>query len=172
MPPTGMPPTTRSRGTRPATNLGHTCLEMGRFEEAVQAYRRALEMRTDDHEVWNNLGTAHAHAGRPEEAASCYGARSSSAPTITPPGTTWGRCSRRRGMPPVPPPPTGTRSSSPRPGHLPPQPRRRARSPGRRRPGRRAPGAALALDPTLSPLLAGFPELARLQGPDSGSEQA
>lgn len=44
----------------------------GRLDEAVRAYRRVLEGRPDDAQVWNNLGVALRRAGRFPAALACY----------------------------------------------------------------------------------------------------
>ncbi len=45
---------------------------LGRLEEAIASYDRALEIKPDDHEAWNNRGIALYNLGRFGEAiASC-----------------------------------------------------------------------------------------------------
>ena len=53
-------------------NLGNALREMGQDEEAVRAYRRALEIRPDDLDAHNNLGDLFKCAGRLDEAISAY----------------------------------------------------------------------------------------------------
>jgi tetratricopeptide (TPR) repeat protein len=45
---------------------------MGRVEEAIESYRRAIAARGDFAEAHNNLGSALAVMGKLEDAIACY----------------------------------------------------------------------------------------------------
>ena len=45
---------------------------LGRLEEAIASYDRALEIKPDKHEAWNIRGAALANLGRLEEAIASY----------------------------------------------------------------------------------------------------
>ena len=45
-------------------NIGLTLDEMDRFDEAIEAYREALEIEPDDIEALNHLGTDLSRVGR------------------------------------------------------------------------------------------------------------
>ena len=47
--------------------MGVALEDLGRIDDAVQAYRQALQIKPDYAEVYYNLGTALAKAGKPEE---------------------------------------------------------------------------------------------------------
>ncbi len=53
-------------------NLGNTCQELGRPEQAIAYFERALRLRPDAIELHNNLGTALQDAGRIDEAIASY----------------------------------------------------------------------------------------------------
>jgi tetratricopeptide (TPR) repeat protein len=53
-------------------NLGNVLLRLGQRGEAVDAYRRALDLRPDYHPSWNNLGNALEEAGDLDGAAEAY----------------------------------------------------------------------------------------------------
>ena len=56
----------------PWNNLGNVLLQVGRFDEAAQAYRRCAELDPADAGVHNNLGTLHRRRGELEQAeAAC-----------------------------------------------------------------------------------------------------
>ncbi len=49
---------------RPYSNLALTYVQQGKFEEAIELYRRSIELLTDDKEKavsWNRLGTVYRH---------------------------------------------------------------------------------------------------------------
>jgi predicted O-linked N-acetylglucosamine transferase (SPINDLY family) len=65
------------RVVEPADSLAHfehgnRMLRKGRPQQAIAAFRAALELRADFPSCLNNLGTALKEAGRPEEAIDCY----------------------------------------------------------------------------------------------------
>ena len=47
------------------------CHEQGKLDEAAACYRRALELKPDYAEAYNNLGNTLKDQGRPDEAAAC-----------------------------------------------------------------------------------------------------
>jgi tetratricopeptide (TPR) repeat protein len=49
-------------------SLGIAYGELGRHQEAVDAFKEALRLKPDYAEAWNNLGTAYSHQGRYQEA--------------------------------------------------------------------------------------------------------
>jgi tetratricopeptide (TPR) repeat protein len=49
-------------------SLGIAYGELGRHQEAVDAFKEALRLKPDYAEAWNNLGTAYSHQGRHQEA--------------------------------------------------------------------------------------------------------
>ena len=46
---------------------------LGKFEEAIASYDRALEIKPDKHEAWYNRGIALHNLGRFEQAIVSYG---------------------------------------------------------------------------------------------------
>lgn len=53
-------------------NLGNALRDLGRFDEAVTAYRAALGLNPRDANTQNNFGVALKRMGRPEEALAAY----------------------------------------------------------------------------------------------------
>jgi tetratricopeptide (TPR) repeat protein len=54
------------------TILGNAYLETGRFDEAVAAHKKAIEVNPEFHKAWVNLGIAYRHIGDLEKAEECY----------------------------------------------------------------------------------------------------
>lgn len=52
--------------------LGIEALEAQRYEDAVQALRRAVELNPNLGDVWNDLGVVMEALGNPREAVACY----------------------------------------------------------------------------------------------------
>jgi Flp pilus assembly protein TadD len=50
------------------TSLGTALLAQARFEEALQVFDKAVQLKPDDAELWTNLGGALVKAGRPADA--------------------------------------------------------------------------------------------------------
>lgn len=60
------------QASAPWNNMGNVLLQLGRFDEAAQAYRRSAELDPTDAGVHNNLGTLHRKQGDLERAeAAC-----------------------------------------------------------------------------------------------------
>jgi tetratricopeptide (TPR) repeat protein len=53
-------------------NMGNILDDAQRFDEAVEAYRKALTITPKDHTVYYNLGIAYKHAGKPELAIAAW----------------------------------------------------------------------------------------------------
>lgn len=51
---------------------GHVLMQQGRWEEAIESYRRAAAGGAREHQMYHNLGTALQYFGRSEEAAAAY----------------------------------------------------------------------------------------------------
>jgi tetratricopeptide (TPR) repeat protein len=54
------------------TNLGNLLADQGRFLDAIAQYRKALESRPDDAEIFYNLGNAFAGRGQLDEATANF----------------------------------------------------------------------------------------------------
>jgi tetratricopeptide (TPR) repeat protein len=52
--------------------LGGAYLQLGRHQEAADAYKEALRLKPDYAEAWNNLGVAYGYQGRHQEAADAH----------------------------------------------------------------------------------------------------
>ena len=52
--------------------LGIAYRKLGRYQEAVDAYKEALRLKPDDAEAWNSLGNAYSDQGRYQEAVDAY----------------------------------------------------------------------------------------------------
>ncbi len=53
-------------------NLGNALTDQGKLDEAVAAYRKALELKPDYAEAHNNLGLALMNQGKLDEAVTAY----------------------------------------------------------------------------------------------------
>ena len=54
------------------TILGNTLNELNRFEEAIAAHRKAIDINPQYHEAWVNLGIVYRLKGDYEQAEACY----------------------------------------------------------------------------------------------------
>ncbi|MHB1144322.1 MAG: tetratricopeptide repeat protein [Thiobacillus sp.] len=63
---------------------GRALGELGRFAEAIAAYRQNLRLAPDDVFARNNLGNAYRDSGRPREAMQAYRAAVETAPDYIP----------------------------------------------------------------------------------------
>lgn len=52
--------------------LGHTYFDMNEVENAVQAYRKHLELKPGNADVWTDLGVMYRRSGKPEEAIKAF----------------------------------------------------------------------------------------------------
>ena len=52
--------------------MGNALYDLGRYEEAIVSYDKALEIKPDLHEAWYNRGIALGNLGRLEEAIASY----------------------------------------------------------------------------------------------------
>jgi tetratricopeptide (TPR) repeat protein len=55
-----------------AFNLGNSLYKLGRLDEAIASYDKAIEFKSDYHEAWNNRGIALNKLGRLDEAIASY----------------------------------------------------------------------------------------------------
>ncbi|MBI5085914.1 MAG: tetratricopeptide repeat protein [Acidobacteria bacterium] len=62
----------RAEVARKYHRLGVEALEAQRYEDAVQALRRAVELDPSLGDVWNDLGVVMEALGNPREAVQCY----------------------------------------------------------------------------------------------------
>jgi superkiller protein 3 len=53
-------------------NMGNIMDDANRYDEAIEAYEKALSISPKDHTVYLNLGIAYKHAGRPELAINAW----------------------------------------------------------------------------------------------------
>ncbi|MBI3815111.1 MAG: tetratricopeptide repeat protein [Nitrospinae bacterium] len=44
----------------------------GQYEEAIECYKKAVDIKEDSHEAWNNMGTAYSDLGQYKEAIENY----------------------------------------------------------------------------------------------------
>ena len=51
---------------------GNQFCKLGRYEEAITSYDKALELKPDLHQAWTNRGVALGNLGRYEEAIASY----------------------------------------------------------------------------------------------------
>lgn len=51
---------------------GKSFYELGKYEEAIIAYDKAIELKPDYAESYNNKGNSVSNCGRDEEAIECY----------------------------------------------------------------------------------------------------
>ncbi len=62
------------------SNRGISLSNLGRHEEAIKSYDRAISFKPDDHESWSNRGISLSNLGRYEEAIESYDRAISSKP--------------------------------------------------------------------------------------------
>jgi tetratricopeptide (TPR) repeat protein len=53
-------------------NKGGSLAALGRYEEAIQCYDRALKIDPQSYKTWNNKGSALSALGRRDEALDCF----------------------------------------------------------------------------------------------------
>ena len=61
-------------------DLGHTYFDMNEFENAIQAYKKHLELNPNNADVWTDLGIMCRRSGKPEEAIKAFDKAISIAP--------------------------------------------------------------------------------------------
>jgi tetratricopeptide (TPR) repeat protein len=54
------------------TLLGHTYFDMNRYGEAIDAYKKSLELKPDNADVWTDLGVIYRRSGKPTEAVRAF----------------------------------------------------------------------------------------------------
>ena len=54
------------------TLLGHTYFDMNRYGEAIDAYKKSLELKPDNADVWTDLGVMYRRSGNPTEAVRAF----------------------------------------------------------------------------------------------------
>jgi cytochrome c-type biogenesis protein CcmH/NrfG len=52
--------------------LGHAYFDRDRFQEAIKAYGRSLDLDPSDPDVWTDLGVMYRRSGQPREAVRCF----------------------------------------------------------------------------------------------------
>ena len=53
-------------------NLGNTYRRQGKYDQAIEAYKKAIEISPDDHIAYYNLGNAYDEQDKYEEAIEAY----------------------------------------------------------------------------------------------------
>lgn len=54
------------------TQLGHFYYDTGRYEKAIQAYEKSLELDGSRPDVWTDLGVMYRRTGNPTQAVKCF----------------------------------------------------------------------------------------------------
>jgi superkiller protein 3 len=52
--------------------MGRSLQELGRYQEALTSFKRALEIEPGRKEIWNDIGEILEKIGKLEEAKICY----------------------------------------------------------------------------------------------------
>jgi len=52
--------------------LGHTYFDMNRYEDAIDAYKKHLELKPGNADVWTDMGVMYRRIRKPEEAVRCF----------------------------------------------------------------------------------------------------
>ena len=53
-------------------HMGRSLQELGRYQEALTSFKRALEIEPGRKEIWNDIGEILEKIGKLEEAKICY----------------------------------------------------------------------------------------------------
>lgn len=65
-------PTTKTGGCWEWSNKGNSLTRLGHFDEAIDCFKKAIELDSHDAFVWNNMGVAYSRAGDSHEAIRCF----------------------------------------------------------------------------------------------------
>ena len=63
---------TNSNDTRSWISLGNIYFDTNRYDEAIESYLNALEIKPDNPDVLSDLGVMYRRAGKPENAISAF----------------------------------------------------------------------------------------------------
>jgi tetratricopeptide (TPR) repeat protein len=74
--------------------MGNALKEQGKLEEAIEAYNKALSIKPDYAEAYNNMGNALKEQGKLEEAIEAYNKALSSSLIMLKPITIWALLSK------------------------------------------------------------------------------
>jgi tetratricopeptide (TPR) repeat protein len=70
--PSGPPKGEATGDAKTFFNLGTTHLKLELYDEAIKAFKQAIQMKADYAEAYNGLGDAYLYSGHPQEAISAY----------------------------------------------------------------------------------------------------
>jgi tetratricopeptide (TPR) repeat protein len=76
--------------------MGNALKEQGKLDEAIEAYNKALSIKPDYAEAYNNMGNALKEQGKLEEAIEAYNKALSSSLIMLRPITTWAMLSKSK----------------------------------------------------------------------------
>ena len=76
--------------------MGIALKEQGKLEEAIEAYNKALAIKPDYAEAYNNMGIALKEQGKLEEAIEAYNKALAIKPDYAEPTTTWALLSKSK----------------------------------------------------------------------------
>ena len=76
--------------------MGNALKEQGKLEEAIEAYNKALAIKPDYAEAYNNMGNALKEQGKLEEAIEAYNKALAIKPDYAEPTTTWAMLSKSK----------------------------------------------------------------------------